>query len=406
MTRFDRRTIWALLAFFVADLLLTPFWSGWVVEARLDPLLAVPPRFVTLLVPVLLLAPLERKARATGLALALIVMSVAHLLMTTTMAVRTGWQQHSALFIISVLWCALADGVVQHWRARGKGWAGAGIIIAAALLLSLVAGFAIRKAYMPPARQTPLTLLTSLPLLWGEAENADIAAALQGDAAAPAPAYRLLQQRFAVTPIDAVTRESLPEQGVLLVAHPRALAPAELVALDAWVRGGGKTLILADAFLAWEPPYPLGDKRNPPVTSLLTPLLDHWGLDLILPANGPERPDLRIDDGPHRLALAAPGIFAPKGAAKGVACAIQLGGALADCTVGKGRALLLGDADLLDAQHWLAPAFLDSGDEDLSPALWRADNMAWLSERLDALADPSPDQPASQPRAQPVRLKL
>lgn len=403
----DRRIIWALLAFFVADLALTPFWSGWVVEGRLDPLLAVPPRLLTLLVPVILLAPLDRKARFWGLTAAVLIVAVGHFILTATLATRTGWQQHVALLVVSSLWCGVADGVLHHWRARGKGWAGVLLLIGVALVASVCASFAIRKAYMPPRTHELLSVLTSLPLVWGEATGDDIAATLASDAAPSAPAYRLLQQRFAVTPMDAVSRASLPQKGVLLVAHPRALRPEELVALDAWVRQGGKALILADAFLAWEPPYPLGDKRNPPITSLLTPLLDHWGLDLILPANGPESTDLRVDDGPHRLALAAAGVFAPKGRGEGVTCTISLGGAKADCAVGKGRAILLGDADLLDARHWLsAPLVQSGGEEDLSPALWRADNMAWVSDMLLELGGhPAPEKRAKAP-AQPIRVRL
>lgn len=391
-----------MLAFFVVDLIVTPFWSGWVVEARLDPLLALAPRILTLLVPVLLLASLEPKARALGLGIALLVVSLAHFLLTAVFATRTGWAQHIVLLLLSILWCAVADGIVQHWRARGKAWMGAVLLAALALLLAVGTTFAVRKAYMPQRSGQPLTILTSLPLLWGEAQGADLASTLKPDAAQSAPAYRLLQQRFDVTPIDAVSSATLPKQGALLVAHPRALTPAELVALDAWVRRGGKALILADAFLAWEPPHPLGDKRNPPVTSLLTPLLAHWGLDLILPANGPERPDLRLDDGPYRLALAAAGVFAPQGPAKGVTCRISLDGAKADCAVGKGRAVLLGDADLLDAQHWLAPTILQGGGEDLSPALWRADNMGWVSDTMLELSG----QPKAHPLAEPVRIKL
>lgn len=402
MTRLDRRTMWALLAFFVADLLLTPFWSGWVVEGRLDPLLAIAPRLLTLLVPVLIVAPLDRKARGQGLGIALLVVSIAHFIMTLVFATRTGWQQHLALLVVSGAWCAVADSVIQHWRGRGKGWVGALMLIALALILSLCATFAIRKAYMPPHTGQDLTVLTSLPLIWGEAQGADIEETLDADAAPSTPAYRLLRQRFDLTPIDAVTHATLPKKGVLLVAHPRALSPHELVALDAWVREGGKALILADAFLAWDPPYPLGDKRNPPITSLLTPMLDHWGLDLILPANGPERPDLRLDDGRHRLALAAAGVFAPKGRAKGVACRITLAGAKADCVVGKGRAVLLGDADMLDDRHWLTPALVSSGAEDLSPALWRADNMGWVSDTILDLAG----QPKVEALAQPVRITL
>ena len=73
---------------------------------------------------------------------------------------------------------------------------------------------------------------------------------------------------------DALNVRSTP---LLLLAQPRALAPAEMVKLDSWVRDGGKLLILADPALQWGSLYPLGDKRRPLFTSLLSPLFSHWG---------------------------------------------------------------------------------------------------------------------------------
>lgn len=273
------------------------------------------------------------------------------------------------------------------------------MLFIAALMLAFCANFAVRTAYMPPKTNQQVTLVTSLPLVWGH-DGTEMAAVLSSDGARPEPSYLMLQDRFAVTPIDSISAATLPKQGPLFLAHPRALMPQELVALDQWVRDGGRVLILADAFLAWEPPYPLGDKRNPPITSLLTPLLDHWGLELILPASGPDSGGRLVVDEGRPLLLAAAGVFAKKGGDSEATgrCAISLGGVKAECTVGKGKAILLSDADLLHDDLWLAPALVANKATQYSPALWRSDNMGWVSDSLTDLAG----TPRAKPLASPV----
>ena len=60
------------------------------------------------------------------------------------------------------------------------------------------------------------------------------------------------------------------------MAHPLAQTAENLVALDQWVRGGGRVLLLADPMLEWPSERPLGDPLRPPPmfmdTGLLAPL--------------------------------------------------------------------------------------------------------------------------------------
>ena len=48
------------------------------------------------------------------------------------------------------------------------------------------------------------------------------------------------------------------------MAHPLAQPAEDLVALDDWVRGGGRVLLLADPMLEWPSKRPLGDPLRPP----------------------------------------------------------------------------------------------------------------------------------------------
>ena len=149
-----------------------------------------------------------------------------------------------------------------------------------------------------------------------------------------------------------LTDGKLAEGKLLLLAQPRVLDPHELVALDSWVRGGGRVLILTDPLLVWPSALPLGDIRRAPPVGLLGPLLDHWGLEL-----GPSGlTGLVTDDQPAagtgRLTMIAPGRFLVTGAD----CR-RTKLYLASCRLGQGRALLVADADLLHDSAWAGPGW-------------------------------------------------
>src|SRR6478752_6465849 len=123
----------------------------------------------------------------------------------------------------------------------------------------------------------PLALFTSLPIYWREA--GDISAALDPDGK-PHWARSLIEEDRELRPLDVLTPEALKPFHDLLVAQPRALAPAENVALDGWVRGGGHLLLFADPMLTAQSAFAVGDKRRPMDVALLSPILSHWDLEL------------------------------------------------------------------------------------------------------------------------------
>lgn len=227
--------------------------------------------------------------------------------------------------------------------ARLRSVVGVGLVALTALLLW--------RGPSQPVQPVPdrpgLIVVTALPLFWDEEGRRR-----------DAPILTLLRTRFTVEPLDDPTQ--LPETGArrLLLAQPRALTPAQLVAIDRWVRAGGRALVLADPMLRWPSDLPIGDRRRPPATSLLGPLLTRWGF--------------------------APGV--QEGAEirrfLGTGALLTLSGAYRDTPVtrrvGNGTVTLLGDADAIDDRLWLAdPA------RPLDPRVWSADTPALLVRWLD-----------------------
>ena len=223
----------------------------------------------------------------------------------------------------------------------------------------------------PVAVKPDLLLMTGLPLVWGETGPFD-------PGSRPAAAYRALQEEFDVRPVDYLDGRVLGGARLMLLAQPRTLEPAELVALDAWVRRGGRILILADPELDWPTRLPLGDFRRPPPSSLLAPLLSHWNLELRPPAES--RLEIRhLRDGAnlHRLTLVAAGRLQ----AGGGPCRTGRSGLFAFCAVGEGRALLVGDADLMRDDLWTSV-----GPRGMERHARLADNPLLVARWLDRLA--------------------
>ena len=125
-----------------------------------------------------------------------------------------------------------------------------------------------------PAERPTLLLLTSLPLVFGEQFS------LEGGGS---PALTALETRYRVVPISVTDAAELAKGRLLLMAHPLAQPAEDLVALDAWVRRGGRVLLLADPMLEWPSKRPLGDPLRPPPMFMDTGLLAHWGLRLDAP---------------------------------------------------------------------------------------------------------------------------
>ena len=238
--------------------------------------------------------------------------------------------------------CLVIDRLAQF---GGRKWLLAALLAAFTFLL-LLAGFATRG----PADSRPkprLGLMTTLPLVWSEG---GVEADLAKDAV-PHPVFTRLSVHYDITPIDDLEAWASRPKHMLLLAQPRAFAPNELVWIDNWVRQGGLVLILADPALQWGSLYPLGDKRRPLFTSMLSPLLNYWGVELVLPLED-EGPASMRKIGVFNIRTVTPGEWLPKQSAAKNRCAIMAKGLLADCRIGKGRAILVADADFLDAAFW------------------------------------------------------
>jgi hypothetical protein len=245
------------------------------------------------------------------------------------------------------------------------------LLAGALLLLSALLVYAFTRP-APNSPKPSLGLMTTLPLQWSEGGvEADLA-----EDAQPHPAFARFSQSYDVQPLDDV--RDLAERRLLLLAQPRAFSPAELVQLDSWVRKGGRILILADPALQWGSLYPLGDKRRPLFTSMLSPLFTHWGLELVLPIADAEPMTIR-KIGQLSIRTQTPGEWLKIGRGGSGLCALEQGGLLADCKIGKGRALLVADADLLDTAYWEGRGMrvLTGGDE--------FGNLAWVESLLARL---------------------
>ncbi|MEO7564611.1 MAG: DUF4350 domain-containing protein [Sphingomicrobium sp.] len=176
-----------------------------------------------------------------------------------------------------------------------------------------------------------LMLLTSLPLVFGEEFGLD----QKGSAM-----FVALRSRYQVVAVDVTDPAALAKGKLLMMAQPRAQTADNLVALDDWVRRGGRVLLFADPLLEWPSGKALGDPTRPPAMFADTGLLGHWGLRLDAPDQ--HGPVIRAIGG-NKVLTASPGSLAGT-------CAIDRGALAARCTVGKGKAIVVADADLLDVE--------------------------------------------------------
>ncbi len=210
-----------------------------------------------------------------------------------------------------------------------------------------------------PPPKLDIAVKTGLPLFWGE----DGISAVLGGGDQRAPFIVGLANQHNVHPIDLLDANFLTRTDVLILAQPRGLDGLEMVTLDHWVRKGGRLLVFADPALVWPSRLPLGDPRRAPTTNLLGPLFRHWGLTLEADKKRGELSE--IDRQP--VAVAAPG----KWTKSGKDCNIAKGGFVADCRIGDGRIILVGDADVIDAQLWQT-----SGIDNLAALLNLIDRLA------------------------------
>lgn len=190
-------------------------------------------------------------------------------------------------------------------------------------------------------------LFTTLPLYWREA--AAISELVAPDASPPW-ARTVIERDYELVPLDVLAGEGAILGGLdrLLLAQPRTLSPAENVALDVWIRQGGRLLLFADPLLTGDSRFALGDKRRPQDVALLSPILSHWGLQLRFDEDQPAGERVAELDG-LKLPINAAGRFSYRPADEpDTSCIPRSGGLIAECTIGRGRALIVADAALFD----------------------------------------------------------
>lgn len=205
-----------------------------------------------------------------------------------------------------------------------------------------MAGLALAGRMRGPV-QVPTGLFTTLPVLWNE--SADVAGLLRQDLP-PHWAKAELARRGPIAALDVLAEAPLAKLDRLVIAQPRPLGPAENVALDDWVRGGGHLLLLADPALTEESRFAIGDPRRPQAVVLLSPILTRWGLDL------------RFDDGQpfgetpfDVMGTPVPANLAGRWALQGQPnCRTWGDGIAVTCAIGKGRLVALADAEVLNAE--------------------------------------------------------
>jgi len=132
--------------------------------------------------------------------------------------------------------------------------------------------------------------------------------------------------------------------GRLAVIQPRALTPADNVALDDWVKAGGRLLLVLDPMLTGEYDLPLGDPRHPNTVALIPPVVERWGLEIAYDETQEPR-FASYSGGTIPLAMAGE-VRALEG--RGTDCAFAADHALARCRVGDGSVTLLADAALFE----------------------------------------------------------
>lgn len=206
-----------------------------------------------------------------------------------------------------------------------------GALLALAALAVAVAALQGRDTHGARNDRPALALLTSLPLVFGESFG------LEGGS----PTLSRLQERYEVMPIAVADAVSLKGKRYLLMAHPRAQPAEVLVELDQWVRDGGKALLLADPKLDWDSARPIGDPLRPPPAFADTGLLAHWGVSLGGPIDS-----TTTTAGNGHLSVSTTSI----GKLSSTSCEMAGEGFVARCSIGKGQATIIADADFLNGE--------------------------------------------------------
>jgi hypothetical protein len=239
----------------------------------------------------------------------------------------------------------------------------AGLVVALALLLArpLLPGHS-PTASPPPAAaafederpRTALGLHTGLPVY--RPLNLGLEALARGEGEVPWQ-REAIERRHRLVPLDTLSPvpgltpedpqvDPLQRLSRLAVIQPRGLSPADNVALDDWVRGGGRLLLVLDPMLTGDYELPLGDPRRPNAVALIPPVVERWGLEVVFDETQGSAPRFAAFPG-GTLPLALAGELRRLDG-QGEACAFAADRALASCPVGEGSVTLLADAALFE----------------------------------------------------------
>lgn len=207
--------------------------------------------------------------------------------------------------------------------------------------------FALVASPAVAEKPAAIGLFTSLPILWPEAD--DLSSMLHA-AAPPHWARAVITRHGAIITLDRfdTNDKRLTALRLIIMPQPRALAPAENIALDGWVQGGGHLLLFVDPMLTQDSVFALGDRRRPMDIAMLAPLLRHWGLILVLDREQPAGERLgSVSDISFPVNLAGR-LVATRGRGP---CRPINHGLAAVCRIGKGRAVVVADAALFETRN-------------------------------------------------------
>ncbi len=235
---------------------------------------------------------------------------------------------------------------------------------------------------IPPGEREPLGLMTSLPIYWPD--GVALTDLVARDAKLPWVRTHL-EGRFDLSALDTLSPQdgdadeaALPDDafgeapptlaslGQLMVIQPRGLTPADNVALDDWVTQGGELLLALDPMLAGHYSYPLGDPRNPQMSTLVPPVLARWGLTIVFDEKQPLAIQTFAYDGgalpavmSGELGLADAGVGQGDETQAAPKCALEAQGRVAVCDIGEGRATIVADATVFEVHDWSDAAASD-----------------------------------------------
>lgn len=203
-----------------------------------------------------------------------------------------------------------------------------------------------------------VAILTSLPLFTPESVSVEDAIGANGGASAQHPLGEYWRSSLSPTIFDDPLTALASKPDLLILAQPRPFSPDHLAAFDQWIRQGGKALVFADPALFWPSIFPIGDKRRPEGATLLSPLFRYWGLEQRIDDDQPEGAWSFEDQAP-KIMVVQSGYFVSVQAdadadadVEAADCKLRHQAMVAICNVGKGKAILVADADMLQADFY------------------------------------------------------